>query len=831
MWKAKGLRRGLFCRVGEMDSKKTTHVSSTELLCPTPPSKPGTLHVSLSQDNSAFVRSDAVLRVVPSVQVVSASPLTGSVGGGDNVKVTVAGLVIDPPAPVSCFFGALVVRARRTKDEREVLCDIPPHDEGSVALRVGYGGFRGDGSSTNFTYVQAVDVRRIYPARAPIGGGPFVEVVHSSELQEDVSCRFRGQGDFVDVEATSMNSSAVRCASPPQMRGPCYLTLKAQTWETNALGFYFYERPVIQAVTPARTPSIGNGLIALAGAHFASGLNPRCRIGDVSVDALRVAASLVTCEAPAGKAGSTVSVGLDVDGVVFGGSQVTYYDEPELVALTPRTGSRQGGTLLQVEGRGFLNGRDGASIRCCFGDQCPPPVQALDDVVSCVTPALEDHVEVSLSLNGGADRSASLPFRVYEDEPVLQGMSPVLGSLKGGTVIHIRGAHLNHDTAICRFAGMTVEASLVSASQITCVSPSLETAGDIRVEVAVNGVDFVDVPGKFHAVALPTILSVSPSIVVAGAERRIIVQGRGFVKSDGLSCRFGDVSVEAEFIDDNSIACLAPAGPPRTKVCVDVSLNNEDYAGECRASLSYASTPKALDVNASLGESVTVSYDSDLDAWAETPDLQCTFGNVSRPASIVDGRVSCPTPRLPASMASVNMTEVPLGVGSSDTDLSYTFEAPVTVSSIMPLRGPAAGNTLLEVEGTGFGGNGTTLCRFKFADRVEESPATVYSDELLQCETPPANASETYAVVSISRIDVDGQSDGVVFSYRHPLDLKDLDPRQGSDTGGTEVTLRGAGWSRRDVLKCRVGQYMTDAWHVGDGKLCARCRPGPLVLL
>jgi hypothetical protein len=146
----RGFTRGLFCRVGEMESKKTTHVSSSELLCPTPPSKPGTLHVSLSQDNSAFVRSDAVLRVVPAVQVVSASPLTGSVGGGDNVKVVVAGLVPDPPAPVSCFFGALVVRARRTKSENEVLCDIPPHDEGSVALREGYGGFRGDGMGTKF---------------------------------------------------------------------------------------------------------------------------------------------------------------------------------------------------------------------------------------------------------------------------------------------------------------------------------------------------------------------------------------------------------------------------------------------------------------------------------------------------------------------------------------------------------------------------------------------------------------------------------------------------------------------------------------------------------
>ena len=287
--------------------------------------------------------------------------------------------------------------------------------------------------------------------------------------------------------------------------------------------------------------------------------------------------------------------------------------------------------------------------------------------------------------------------------------------------------------------------------------------------------------------------------------------------------------MEAEFIDDNSIACLAPAGPPRTKVCVDVSLNNEDYAGECRASLSYASTPKALDVNQTMGGDLTVAYDADLDAWAETPDLQCTFGNVSRPASVVDGVVQCPTPRLPAYMASVNVTEVPLGVGSSDTDLSYTFAAPVTVSTIMPLRGPAAGHTLLDIEGTGFGGNGTTLCRFKFADRVEESPATVYSDELLQCLTPSANTSETYAVVSIQRKDVDGQSDGVVFSYRQPLVLKDMEPVSGSDTGGTEVTLRGEGWSRRDALKCRVGQYMTDAWHVGDGLVVCAVPPGPIV--
>ena len=44
------------------------------------------------------------------------------------------------------------------------------------------------------------------------------------------------------------------------------------------------------------------------------------------------------------------------------------------------------------------------------------------------------------------------------------------------------------------------------------------------------------------------------------------------------------------------------------------------------------------------------------------------------------------------------------------------------------------------------------------------------------------------------------------------------------------MTLRGAGWSRRDVLKCRVGQYMVDAWHVGDGLVVCAVPPGPMGL-
>ena len=356
--------------------------------------------------------------------MVSASPLTGSVGGGDNVKVAVAGLVIDPPAPVSCFFGELVVRARRTKDEREVLCDIPPHDEGSCGVKRGLRRLSWEtGAPQISTCVQAVDVRRIYPARADrrrafCGGGALVR-----SLQEDVSCRFRVQGDFVDVEAASMNSSAVRCASITLWYARALIPhAEGENLGDQRSRILLLRTTCDTSCDAIENTSIGNGLLSLTGTNFASGLNPRCRIGDVSVDALRVAASLVTCEAPSGKAGSTVSVGLDVDGVVFGGSQVTYYDEPELVAVSPRIGSRQGGTTIIVQGRGFLNGRGGC-------DPMPALVinvfhrRALDDVVSCVTPALEDHVEVSLSLSGSGPLGGHLPYQIYEDEPVLLGLS------------------------------------------------------------------------------------------------------------------------------------------------------------------------------------------------------------------------------------------------------------------------------------------------------------------------------------------------------------------------------------------------------------------------
>ena len=339
----------------------------------------------------------------------------------------------------------------------------------------------------------------------------------------------------------------------------------------------------------------------------------------------------------------------------------------------------------------LFRSRDASLLRCCFGTStCVAPRRASDVELVCTVPALDASVDVSVSVNGGVDRSTPVRFHMWDAEPAFTGLSPATGSLSGGTVVHIRGEHFGGDDAVCRFDGIEVKASLVTAEHVACVSPSLQSAGDVQVEVALNSVDFTKVPGAFRAAPLPTVLGASPSIIVNGPAR-ITVSGRGFAEGPLLACRFGDVSVRAAFASADTLHCVAPAGPPRTKVCVDVSLNGVDFAGECRASVSYAGTPRALAANASLRGDLAVAYDEDdLEAWAAAPDLVCTFGNVSRPAAVVDGRVVCRAPNAPpASLMALNVTEVPLGVGSLTTDLSYTFGAPLAVRGIAPQIGRA----------------------------------------------------------------------------------------------------------------------------------------------
>ena len=84
-------------------------------------------------------------------------------------------------------------------------------------------------------------------------------------------------------------------------------------------------------------------------------------------------------------------------------------------------------------------------------------------------------VSVGVSVNGvdvissGAGKSL---FLTYVEAPLIDSMSPSLGPVSGGTVVHLYSRALSSDLW-CRFGDRNAKATRHSASHASCVTPLL----------------------------------------------------------------------------------------------------------------------------------------------------------------------------------------------------------------------------------------------------------------------------------------------------------------------------------------------------------------------
>lgn len=177
--------------------------------------------------------------------------------------------------------------------------------------------------------------------------------------------------------------------------------------------------------------------------------------------------------------------------------------------LTPSGGPAVGGTLVQVRGARLSNL---GGLICKFHALAPPTPATWVDFhhVKCVSPKLheshepwvnESQVNSSLhvTINGALeDLSAyGTPFLFYCPAALrVASIYPRGGPVAGGALVSVRGAgfvDLDHGSGLkCRFGDHPlVPATLVSAQELTCLSPPLKLSGDsaetVIVRVTNNG--------------------------------------------------------------------------------------------------------------------------------------------------------------------------------------------------------------------------------------------------------------------------------------------------------------------------------------------------------
>lgn len=340
-------------------------------------------------------------------------------------------------------------------------------------------GGKAGGNTAAFKYQNRAVVRTILPSAGPAAGGTQISVSGagfdapsstSSEMEaglvstegsgSDMTCVFGGR---LESPGVRLNSSVVLCNSPPVQHGSSRVVSVAVRWSGSVFpslttaAFSYYDEVMLGSLAPRRGSNAG-------------GYSTIASVADGSFDV--VGFDMVTC---------IVEVRLPSN---ITGSYTT---------------------------RGFISEAEPVHKRAALvdtGDSGSDRVP--NEAYSCEIPGIGDLFDgvsgehwlegdwgaialVSLSGNGGVDRSSSLSF-TYTARPSVVAVEPTLGGDTGGTPVIVRGRRLtqpiggfNDGEVLCRFGhAPVVPARHLSDEAIECTTPQ-HTNVPAVLTVAIEG--------------------------------------------------------------------------------------------------------------------------------------------------------------------------------------------------------------------------------------------------------------------------------------------------------------------------------------------------------
>ena len=217
--------------------------------------------------------------------------------------------------------------------------------------------------------------------------------------------------------------------------------------------------------------------------------------------------------APAHGAGSVPFAVVDDGRVLYSASDAFEYKPLMVVSgLSPPRGGTGGGTVVAVEGSGFL--AYASSATCAFGDAPAASVEVVSaTLLRCVAPA---HAEGSVAVRVGAAGDAAVGAASdatygFVAEPAAISAHPGSGARSGGEPITVYGSNFVDASELsCRFGGSALsDARWVSATELVCASPA--GAGTVSVEVTVNGQDWGASSASFAYLAGDVTYAVTPA--------------------------------------------------------------------------------------------------------------------------------------------------------------------------------------------------------------------------------------------------------------------------------------------------------------------------------
>ncbi|HEY7830946.1 MAG TPA: IPT/TIG domain-containing protein [Solirubrobacteraceae bacterium] len=179
------------------------------------------------------------------------------------------------------------------------------------------------------------------------------------------------------------------------------------------------------------------------------------------------------------------AVGLTLTLECAGGTAPT----PKVTGLSTSEGATAGGSMVDILGEGLT---DVTSVH--FGANASVHVQSLSPyAVAAVAPAgTNGTVDVTVSGPGGTSATSEIDHYTYsvpvvtEKSPVIESVGPNNGPLSGGTVVTIKGSHLDGAFSVDFGGTASTQVAPISENELQAVAPAAAFAERVDVTVTTS---------------------------------------------------------------------------------------------------------------------------------------------------------------------------------------------------------------------------------------------------------------------------------------------------------------------------------------------------------
>ena len=844
-----------FCQFSSLGYSVAKVLSSTEVECVTPPSYDlSQTPVEVTLNNQDWTDDGVLFYYYHPPYTYYINPKIGPVTGGTLVHVI--GGNFEDTGTVKCKFGDKFGEGKFVSSN-ELQCISPPVEKpATVPL---YVATREDefssGLNTQFTYYANPVIHFIEPACGPQTGYTQITVYGENfpvGYSNNVKCLFNGE---IKTNVTIMNYTIIKCDSPPMTaipkkddNGAPYYTLELIVNDDDESGpaqkFYYYNSPLISAITPIMGGVEGDTTVKISGTGFnqSGACNITARFATYHTKPLDVQNNYLLVKSPEANYTGSVVVQVALNGqqfekditVHFRDRQNTfyYYKCPVVTSIYPEEGPSAGGNDINLYGIGFL--------------------------------------EPYLSL----DKENNLKMNLYD------------GDIK--EVIYYRFVDANDgETTYGDVQSISIEDG--TTQKITLKSPSVKDSKKYKgervkttIQLSYDGEIFCDYDDIVYTFFnLPNILSISPKYANLNKEGQgdtitVTLDNLNCTQADcskGIKCRFKatekdslkEFETDGKYLEQNKLSCNTPNVNVPEEFVVEISTNGgKDYTNNGHTFAFY--DPFVLKVEPQMLSSkgnteITITgY-----GFADTNEVKALFGDSDKSSYLCGGSkcvvdadyidkntiktVSKPKREIKENAGAEikNFDRIPVEVAIHDNDFTnnkvtvFYYDEPEIVQDVDSEKGKTLGlsnkekselkNALVHsipcnldtfipipVDGTNIEKhldsiqdftNYTCLFEVNGKEKITNGVYTKFplnntKHNLFLCQSPQfVNEVNDSSLIRISLNGYDFSDDYFSIAFTDPVNIYKVNPACGPIEGGTEVNIYGTGFqdTKKAVFK------------------------------